>query len=68
MATPVSGQISFYDVWYEYGIVGTCYATEGSPSNINISNLRLAQVPSYSYGTIIYMSGFYNSVCPKGGK
>jgi hypothetical protein len=72
MATPASGTISFYNVWYEY-VNGGCYSTGGSetPSNVSMQMLAVAQNPFYSSGTIS-MSGFYNSVCPKsslgGGK
>jgi hypothetical protein len=66
MALPSSGQISFYDCFVEFNVVGTCLQAESS-ANIYMSDLRLAQVPSYSYGTIVYMSGFYGSACPKGG-
>jgi hypothetical protein len=68
MATPASGTISIYNVWYEYAIIGGCYATGGSetPSNVSMQGLAVAQNPFYSSGTIS-MSGFYNSVCPKAG-
>ena len=66
MALPSSGPISFNDCLYEFAINGSCLVQEIS-GIIYMSNLRLAQVPSYSYGSIIYMSGFYGSACPKGG-
>jgi hypothetical protein len=56
MALPSSGQISFYDCFVEFGgeDKGGCLQAE-SETNIYMSNLWLAQVPSYLYGSIIYM-------------
>jgi len=62
MALPSSGQLSFSAIRNEFAVIGTCLETGAQYS---LSNLRLAQVPSYSYGTIIYVSGFYGSACPK---
>jgi hypothetical protein len=67
MALPSSGPISFNDCLYEFAVVGSCFA-EDIGGDLKMSSLALAQNPFYSYGNTIYMSGFYGSACPKGGK
>lgn len=63
MALPASGPISLSDIMVEF-LNGGCIS---SLSEQSMSNLALAQNPFYSYGSIIYVSQFYNSACPKGG-
>lgn len=64
MALPGSGQLSFYDIWIEFAVIGGCMES----ADYSMSAFALAQNPFYSYGSIIYTSQFYNSACPKGGK
>ena len=64
MALPSSGQLAFSAIRDEF-YFGGCM--EGG-SDYSISAFALAQNPFYSYGSIIYTSGFYNSACKKGGK
>lgn len=60
MPLPSSGQLAFSAIRDEF-YFGGCL--EGG-SDYSISSFAIAQDPAYSYGGIIYTSGFYGGACP----